>query len=93
MIWPGTYASLNPVCQQGGKVAGDLLEVLAEKLIMSGQNLIHMIGELKRNAVVNDFSALNHNIACQDGMHDKEIAALDAKLSMLRDELRNLSTQ
>ena len=74
------------------KVSGDMLEVLAEKLVLSGQNLISMIAELKRNSVVSDFTALNQNIDRQDAVYHKESAELQSQLATLQQHLRQVGT-
>lgn len=76
---------------QGVRVSGDLLEVLAEKMVLSGQILITMIAELKKNAAVSDFAALNQNIARQDAIRANEIADLHAQLAVLQQQLHQVS--
>ncbi|DBA71344.1 hypothetical protein WJX79_004137 [Trebouxia sp. C0005] len=76
---------------KGARVADDLLEVLAEKMVLSGQNLISMIAELKQNAVVSNFALLNQNIAQQDAIHHKTNEALQTQLGPLQHQLRQVS--
>ena len=66
---------------------GDLLEVLAEKLVISGQVLVSLISELKSNAVVNDFKALNQSIAALDDQQQQDAAQLQARLTILQHQL------
>ena len=49
-----------------------------------------MIAELKRNAVVSNFAALNQNIAQQDAVYQKDTADLQAKLLALQQQLRQV---
>ncbi|DBA87643.1 hypothetical protein WJX77_007996 [Trebouxia sp. C0004] len=81
----------DDITTKGARVAGDLLEVLAEKMLLSGQNLISMIAELKQNAVVSNFALLNQNIAQQDATHHKTSEALQAQLASLQHQLRQVS--
>lgn len=64
-----------------------MLEVLAEKLVLSGQLLISMLEELKRNAALSDFAALNANVAQHDTANQAKAAQLDARLTILRHQL------
>lgn len=80
----------NGFGDQGVRVSGDLLEVLAEKMVLSGQTLITMIAELKKNAAVSDFAALNQNIARQDAIRANEIADLHDQLAMLQQQLHQV---
>lgn len=75
---------------KGARVAGDLLEVLAEKMVLSGQNLISMIAELKQNAVVSNFALLNQKIAQQDATNHKTNEVLQAQLASLQHQLRQV---
>ena len=85
---PSVMLGLNKVLfAQGSRVSGDLLEVLAEKLVLSGQLLISMIEELKRNAALNDFAVLNQNIARQDAVNETKAAELHAQLTSLQEQL------
>ena len=59
-------------------------------MVLSGQTLITMIAELKRNAAVSDFAALNQNIARQDALHAKETADLHAQLAVLQQQLHQV---
>ena len=68
-------------------MSGDLLEVLAEKLVLSGQLLISMLEELKRNAALSDFAALNANVAQHDTANQAKTAQLEARLTILRQQL------
>lgn len=58
--------------------------------MLSGQNLISMIAELKQNAVVSNFALLNQNIAQQDATHHKTNEALQAQLAALQHQLRQV---
>lgn len=80
----------NGFGDQDVRVSGDLLEVLAEKMVLSGQTLIAMIAELKRNAAVSDFAALNQNIASQDATRANEVADLHAQLAALQQQLHQV---
>lgn len=68
-------------------MSGDLLEVLAEKLVLSGQLLISMLEELKRNAALSNFAALNSHVAQHDTANQAKAAQLDARLIILRQQL------
>ena len=68
-------------------MSGDLLEVLAEKLVLSGQLLISMLEELKRNAALSNFAALNSSIAQQDAAYQEKAAQLHAELAVLQQQL------
>ena len=68
----------------------DLLEVLAEKLVISGQVLVHLVSELKSNAVVNDFKRLNQNIAALDKQKHQDVVELQARLKNLQQQLCQL---
>ena len=68
-------------------MSGDLLEVLAEKLVLSGQLLISMLEELKRNAALNNFAALNSNIAQCDTANQAKAGQLHAELTILQKQL------
>jgi hypothetical protein len=59
-------------------------------MVLSGQNLISMIAELKHNAVVSNFALLNQNIAQQDASHHKTSEALQAQLASLQHQLRQV---
>ncbi len=59
-------------------------------MVLSGQNLISMIAELKQNAVVSNFALLNQNIAQQDATHHKTNEALQAQLASLQHQLRQV---
>ncbi|KAL3140687.1 hypothetical protein ABBQ32_005248 [Trebouxia sp. C0010 RCD-2024] len=72
---------------QATRVPGDLLEVLAEKLVLSGQLLISMLEELKRNAALSNFAALNSNIAQHDVAYREKAAQLHAELAVLQQQL------
>lgn len=72
---------------------GDLLEVLAEKLVISGQVLVSLISELKSNAVVNDFKALNQSIAALDDQQQQDAAQLQAHLTTLQHQLCQMQHQ
>jgi len=58
--------------------------------VLSGQNLISMIAELKQNAVVSNFALLNQNIAQQDAKHHKTSEALQAQLASLQHQMRQV---
>ena len=75
---------------QGEKVPDDLLEVLAEKLVVSGQVLVHLISELKNNAVVNAFKCLNQNIAALDKEQHQDAVGLHERLKSLQQQLCQL---
>ena len=68
-------------------MSGDLLEVLAEKLVLSGQLLISMLEELKRNAALSNFAALNSNVAQRDTANQAKAAQLHAELTTLQQHL------
>lgn len=59
-------------------------------MVLSGQNLISMIAELKQNAVVSNFALLNQNIAQQDAIHHKTNEALQTQLGPLQHQLRQV---
>lgn len=73
---------------QGEKAPSDLLEVLAEKLTISGQTLVELIAELKSNAIVNDFGALNRNVALLDAQQQGQAAVLQSRLTELQQQLQ-----
>lgn len=82
------YTSVNKINPaQATRVPGDLLEVLAEKLVLSGQLLISMLEELKRNAALSNFAALNSNIAQHDVAYREKAAQLHAELAVLQQQL------
>lgn len=64
-----------------------MLEVLAEKLVLSGQLLISMLEELKRNAALSNFTALNSNNAQNDAANQERSAQLHAELAVLQQQL------
>lgn len=68
-------------------MSGDLLEVLAEKLVLSGQLLINMLEELKRNAALSNFAALNSNVAQNETANQAKAAQLHAELTTLQQQL------
>lgn len=45
--------------QQGRRMPGEMVDVLAEKTVSSGQAVLGVIGQLKRNALLSDFPAQN----------------------------------
>lgn len=48
---------------QDKKISGETPEVLTEKLILAGQALLSQIADLKRQALLADFAALNTGVA------------------------------
>lgn len=68
-------------------MSGDLLEVLAEKLVLSGQLLINMLEELKRNAALSNFAALNSNVTQNETANQAKAAQLHAELATLQQQL------
>ena len=61
--------------------------MLAENLVLSGQLLISMIEDLKRNAALKDFAALNDHVAEQDTLNSAQAAQLHAQLGSLQQQL------
>ena len=59
-------------------------------MVLSGQNLISMIAELKQNAVVSNFALLNQNIAQQDATNHETNEVLQAQLASLQHQLRQV---
>jgi len=59
-------------------------------MVLSGQNLISMIAELKQNAVVSNFALLNQNIAQQDATHHQTKEALQAQLASVQHQMRQV---
>ena len=55
--------------------------------MLSGQLLLSMIEELKRNAALNNFAVMNHNITQQDTVNQSKAAELHAQLTSLREQL------
>ncbi|KAL3147951.1 hypothetical protein ABBQ38_014246 [Trebouxia sp. C0009 RCD-2024] len=78
---------------QATRAPGDLLEVLAEKLVLSGQLLISMLEELKRNAALSNFAALNSNIAHHDAAYQERAAQVHAELAVLQQQLVDQQAQ
>lgn len=87
------YCKTWPVLCQGERAPGDLLEVLTEKLIISGQLCVTLIAELKQNAVVNDFKALNQGVAALTLQHQQNAVQLQSHLQELQLQLRHLQQQ
>ena len=48
---------------QDKKISGETPEVITEKLILAGQALLSQIADLKRQALLADFAALNTGVA------------------------------
>lgn len=47
---------------QDKKGSGELPEVLVEKLVIAGQSILTLIADLKRDALLSDFQAMNKHI-------------------------------
>ncbi|KAK9812824.1 hypothetical protein WJX72_004355 [[Myrmecia] bisecta] len=69
------------------QVPGDLMEVLAEKIVFAGQSLLALIGDLKRNALLSDFATLNSGTAQRIEAYEQQERASAAQLKLLKREV------
>ena len=63
-----------------------MTEVLVEKLVVAGQSVLTLIAELKRQALLSDFAALNGVVAARQRDHEAVAAAAEQKLQQLAAE-------
>lgn len=59
------------------------MEVLAEKLVVSGQSVLTLIAELKRLTLLTDLPALNSMVAARKSEHDAARSASEQSLEAL----------
>ncbi|KAK9842017.1 hypothetical protein WJX81_004312 [Elliptochloris bilobata] len=69
------------------RVPGDMMEVLAEKVVAGGQSLLRTVAELKRRALLADAAAANSAVAERSERYSSAAGATNAALRTLRDEV------
>lgn len=67
---------------QGRRAPGDIVEVLAEKVVTSGQALLGVIGQLKRNALLSDFITQSRSLE-----ERKEVMPCIGALPVLKEDV------
>ena len=81
-ILPALSCSL--VCyRQDQKALGELPEVLAERLVLTSQSLLTLIADLKRDALLSDFSSMNKLIDSRKAEHKRSRQQNEAKIHRL----------
>ena len=63
-----------------------MTEVLVEKLVVAGQSVLTLIAELKRQALLSDFPALNSAVAARQRDHEAVLEAAEQKIQHLAAE-------
>ena len=66
---------------------GDMVEVLAEKVVAAGQSLLRTVAELKRRALLADAAAVNSAVEERSERYGQAAGATKAALRALRDEV------
>ena len=66
---------------------GDMVEVLAEKVVAAGQSLLRTVAELKRRALLADAAAVNSAVDERSERCGQAAGATEAALRALRDEV------
>lgn len=56
------------------------MEVLAERLVVAGQSVLTLIAELKRQALLSDFAALNKMIDKKEAQHNSRVAESEQRV-------------
>ena len=69
---------------------GDLLEIWAEKLSYTGLAALHITSQLKKGALLSDFSVLMANVRSVRGAFEKQESSVNAKLPVIRSEVQRL---
>ncbi len=72
---------------QDRRAPGDMVEVLAEKVVAAGQSLLRTVAELKRRALLSDAAGLNAAVAERCAAHRGAADGAAAALRTLRDEV------
>ncbi len=72
---------------QDRRAPGDMVEVLAEKVVAAGQSLLRTVAELKRRALLTDAAGLNVAVAERCAAHRGAADGAAATLRTLRDEV------
>lgn len=77
------FVSTNFSCCQENKRSGEIVEVLAEKLLISGQSVLTLIAELKRLTLLTDLPALNAMVDAKTAEYEAAKAASEQSLKTL----------
>ena len=56
--------------RQDKRASGELPEVLVEKLVLAGQSILTLIADLKRDALLSDFTAMNKLVDEKRAAHE-----------------------
>lgn len=62
--------------------------MLAQKLVVSGQQVLTLIAELKRHAMLSDYAAMNQYMSVKLEEHEATAAAAEEKVHGLEVEMR-----
>ena len=82
-----TELTIFPLQRQERRVPGDMVEVLAEKVVAAGQSLLRMVAELKRRALLADAAAVNSAVDERSERYGQAAGATEGALRALRDEV------
>lgn len=69
------------------KVPGELMEVFVEKMLQNGGNIISLIAELKRNALLNDFATRNKEVAAACSSHQEALEKFQSQHAELQSRI------
>ncbi len=70
-------------CTQRTELCSNVLQ-----LVLAGQRVVETIAGLKKDAIINDFTKLNHNVKDVGAALDRKAMANDSALAEMRCEVR-----
>eukprot|EP01025_Chloroclados_australasicus_P066639 TRINITY_DN9200_c0_g1_i1.p4 TRINITY_DN9200_c0_g1~~TRINITY_DN9200_c0_g1_i1.p4 ORF type:complete len:161 (-),score=19.31 TRINITY_DN9200_c0_g1_i1:819-1301(-) len=72
------------------KSNSELLEITAEKMVLTAQDVINRVAELKKNSVINNFAQLNKNVKEVGNLLDHTAIQFDRELASMKMEAQEL---
>jgi hypothetical protein len=78
------------IAGQGRRAASDLLEVTAEKTVSHAHKALHIIGQLRKGAVLSDYTALIENSKTAKNQLRTHADQSDATLKAMKRDLQSL---
>eukprot|EP01024_Parvocaulis_polyphysoides_P017299 TRINITY_DN17644_c0_g6_i2.p1 TRINITY_DN17644_c0_g6~~TRINITY_DN17644_c0_g6_i2.p1 ORF type:complete len:180 (+),score=25.25 TRINITY_DN17644_c0_g6_i2:77-541(+) len=72
------------------KPISELLEITAEKMVLTAQEIINRVAELKKNSVINNFTQLNRNVKEVGSLLERTAIQFDRELGNMKMEAQEI---